>query len=181
MIYIITNKLNNKRYIGKTAKTIEERWYQHCKNAEYGVDTYLYRAIRKYGSENFSVEFLCDGLDEEEVIQIEQLQPEYNMTKGGTGGDTSNSPGYKAAIAKRDMSGPNNPMFGRKGAENPNFGKRRTDEQRQKMASSEYLKKKRKPVRVHGVDYESVLAAAKILGRSERYVRLHDELNEWTY
>ena len=179
MIYIITNKLNNKRYIGKTAKTIEERWYQHCKNAEYGVDTYLYRAIRKYGSENFSVEFLCDGLDEEEVIQIEQLQPEYNMTKGGTGGDTSSSPGYKAAIAERDMSGPNNPMFGRKGAENPNFGRKATPEQRER--NKQAYRGKRIPVIIDGVNYPSVYEAAQQLGRSERYVRLHDERNTWSY
>ena len=124
MIYLITNTVNNKRYIGKTSKTIEERWYQHCKNAEYGIKTHLYKAIRKYGKENFIIEFLCDGLDSEEIKMIEFYQPEYNITKGGTGGDTSKSPNYINAMKRRNISGSNNPMFGKKGLDNPNYGKK---------------------------------------------------------
>jgi group I intron endonuclease len=80
-LYIITNKIDGKCYIGKTSQSLDKRWYQHCKNAVYGHDTYLYRAIRKYGVDNFVCEYLADGLDEEEVILIEKHKPEYNMTK----------------------------------------------------------------------------------------------------
>ena len=124
MIYLITNKINGKRYIGKTKFTIDRRWYYHCKNAEYGVDTPFYRAIRKYGKENFTVEFLCEGLDSEEIIMIEVHKPEYNVTRGGDGGDTSSSKRYKEAMVRRNMSGSNNPMYGKKGEGNPNFGKK---------------------------------------------------------
>ncbi len=179
MIYLVTNNINGKRYIGKTSQSVEKRWYQHCKNAEYGHDTYLYRAIRKYGKNNFTVELLCEGLDEEEIVMIEAHSPEYNMTLGGDGGDTSSSPNYKHAMINRDTSGPNNHMFGKRGPLSPNYGKRRTEEQKQKHRDG--YKGKRIPVKVNGVQYESVSRAAKILGRSERYVRLHDELNEWTY
>jgi group I intron endonuclease len=158
---------------------MEDRWYQHKKNAEYGRETYLYKAMRKYGVDNFTIEHLSDGLDEEEVLLIEQLQPEYNMTKGGDGGDTSSSPNYKAAISRRDNSGANNPMYGKKGKDNPNYGKQRTEQQKQR--SRDVYKGKRIPVRVHGIDYESVARASKELGRSEKYVRLHDERNEWKY
>ena len=101
MIYIITNKTNNKQYIGKTEKTIEERWKQHCYNAKRGINTHLYKAIRKYGESNFTIDFLCDGLDNEEVIMIESMLPAYNMTKGGTGGNTSFSPNYIIAMKKK--------------------------------------------------------------------------------
>ena len=58
-IYIITNNINNKKYVGKAKRKIKYRWKDHCKNAIYlNLDTYLYRAIRKYGKENFTIEIL---------------------------------------------------------------------------------------------------------------------------
>lgn len=179
MIYLITNQITGDRYVGKTARTIEDRWYQHKKNAEYGHDTYLYKAMRKYGIDAFIIEFLAEGLDEEEVLLIEQLKPEYNMTRGGTGGDMSASPKWQDSVARRNYKGENNPNYGKCGTDSPNFGKKRTPEQIETYKQA--YKGKRIPVRVDGVDYESVKAAAATLGRSERYVRIHDELNEWKY
>ena len=179
MIYLVTNNVNGKRYIGKTTQAIEKRWYQHCKNAEYGNDTYLYRAIRKYGKDNFTVEVLCEGLDDEEILMIEHHSPEYNMTKGGDDGDTSSSPNYRLSLLNRDVSGVNNPNYGKRGPSSPNYGKRRTEEQKQNHRDG--YKGKRIPVSVDGIQYESVSRAAKLLGRSERYVRLHDDLNTWKY
>lgn len=179
MIYIITNKLNGSRYIGKTSKTLEKRWYQHCKNAEYGTDTYLYRAMRKYGVENFTIEPLCEGLNEEEILMIAEHRPEYNMTFGGDGGDMSASPNWQKAMQERCYDGERNPNYGKRGENSPNYGKRRTEEQKERYRQG--YKGKRIPVRVDGVDYGSVIEAARALGRSERYVRLHDELNVWKY
>lgn len=179
MIYLVTNTINGKRYIGKTTQTLERRWYQHCKNAEYGHNTYLYKAIRKYGKDSFTVERLCDGLDEEEVKLIADVKPEYNMTSGGDGGDTSQTPNYIQAMMQRDVSGTNNPNYGKRGIASPNYGKVRTEEQKQR--SRDGYKGKRVPVLIDGVHYESVARAAKLLGRSERYIRIHDELNKWSY
>lgn len=180
MIYMLTNTKNGKRYIGKTSQALEKRWYQHCKNAEHGQDTYLYRAIRKYGKESFSVEKLCDGLDEDEILMIEEHSPEYNMTKGGDGGDTSSSEAYQSGMARRDYRGCNNPNYGKRGKDSPNYGKRHSAESIQKMKDS-YRGKPKKPVEVDGIKYDSVVGAARALGRSERYIRLHDKLNEWSY
>lgn len=30
IIYLITNKINNKMYVGLTTKTLEKRWKGHC-------------------------------------------------------------------------------------------------------------------------------------------------------
>jgi group I intron endonuclease len=179
MIYLITNTVNGKQYIGKTSKSLEARWYQHRKNAEYGHNTYLYKSIRKYGPDAFLITSLCEGLDEEEILMIHKHQPEYNMTAGGDGGDTSASPNYQMGmIQRRSYKGSDNPNYGKRGTDSPNYGRKKSEEEKAKQTASEYLKKKRRPVVVNGVYYESVLGAAKALGRSERYVRLHDEYSE---
>lgn len=104
IIYCIENKINNKKYIGKTTKLVEVRYRQHCANSKSGK-TYLYKAMRKYGTENFSVsvvdvaESLSD-LNSMEKYYITKLRPEYNMTAGGEGGDTSKSPNFLAALSK---------------------------------------------------------------------------------
>ena len=97
-IYKITNQINNKSYIGKS-KDIMRRWRQH-KTEPYNInaDTYdvaFYRAIRKYGIENFQFEIIeqCpeDQLNEREKYWIEYYNTYmnhpnaqgYNMTRGG--------------------------------------------------------------------------------------------------
>lgn len=64
-IYKYTNKINGKVYIGRTCQTLEARangngkGYKHC--------TYFYRAIQKYGWENFEGEIIENGLNDEEA------------------------------------------------------------------------------------------------------------------
>lgn len=88
-IYLIRNDTNNDIYIGKTTKTIKERFNQHLYNAKKytEIQTHLYRAIRKYGDHNFSVSPLeenisSDILNEKERYWISELKPSYNMTDG---------------------------------------------------------------------------------------------------
>jgi group I intron endonuclease len=91
-IYKIVNKINGKEYIGKTQKTLEERWIRHLTDSRR-TNTKLYNAIRKYGSENFEmcvVEYTGsvtrEYLNDRERYWINIIDPEYNMTKGGDGG-----------------------------------------------------------------------------------------------
>lgn len=65
-IYKITNNITNEVYIGETTRTTDVRWKQHlyrAKNKRY--TEYLYSAMRKYGTENFSVETIerCENKD----------------------------------------------------------------------------------------------------------------------
>lgn len=58
-IYIIKNTVNNKVYIGKTCKSIKERFTEHiyfAKTAEYRFKRVLYLAMNKYGIDKFYVE-----------------------------------------------------------------------------------------------------------------------------
>lgn len=91
VIYSITNKVNNKTYVGKTIKSVDERFNAHINTAKYGSQSHLHRAIRKYGKNNFIVSILEDNilsevtLTEREIFWINKLNPEYNMTLGGEG------------------------------------------------------------------------------------------------
>ena len=103
IIYLITNQVNGKTYVGKTSKSIEARFKSHKFNAiKRSLNTYLYKSIRKYGIENFTIESIeevpLDLLNEREIFWIANLSPAYNMTKGGDGGDMSSSPNFKKSM-----------------------------------------------------------------------------------
>lgn len=139
VIYRIRNTLNGDFYIGKTVQRMERRYAVHLANAARGLETHLYRAIRKYGRDLFVCEILENVdddtiLNEREKYWISALSPQYNMTHGGDGGDVSSSPNYIAAIKKRrSFKGCENPMFGKRKQSNPNYGRKRTKEQKKRM------------------------------------------------
>jgi group I intron endonuclease len=117
-IYLITNSVNGHRYVGKTNGAADKRFRSHLRSAASGSDTILYRAIRKYGPDAFTVSVLEEAVDlnAAEIKWIADLNPEYNMTKGGDGGDTSASPKYQASRAAHSdrMKGSGNPFYGKK-------------------------------------------------------------------
>lgn len=57
-IYKITNNINNKVYIGQTRYNINIRFKQHLKLVESNKNQLIYKAIKKYGKENFRIELL---------------------------------------------------------------------------------------------------------------------------
>lgn len=93
-IYKIENKINNKIYIGKTLLTIEKRFKKHKNDStrERNLNRPLYRAMNKYGIDNFEISMLeeCENLiaNEREIFFIEQYESfkyGYNATIGGDG------------------------------------------------------------------------------------------------
>ena len=58
LVYKITCLPTGQSYIGKTRSTQQQRWYQHCSDAQRGGDKALHQAVREYGSEAFEVETL---------------------------------------------------------------------------------------------------------------------------
>ena len=57
-VYCITNKINDKKYVGFTSMTIAERMGQHRYRAKAGEKSIIHNAIRKYGWDNFDVSVL---------------------------------------------------------------------------------------------------------------------------
>jgi group I intron endonuclease len=99
VIYKITNKSTNKKYIGWTKRKIEARWKTHIQCAKRGIQTHLYNAIRLYGQENFIIEEIEKGENDEYMLNIREpfwisqynIEELYNMTLGGEGGKNSKS------------------------------------------------------------------------------------------
>lgn len=102
-IYMYTNILNNKVYIGQ-AKNFNKRHKQHISASYNEKQTYQYNlpihnAIRKYGIENFKIEILCENIDtqdemnEYEIFYIKKYnslannKTGYNISSGGSNGN----------------------------------------------------------------------------------------------
>lgn len=91
-IYMYTNKINGMKYVGQTIQSLKKRHYSHIT----GKDSYIDRALRKYGEDNFKLEVLednigADKLDEREIYWIkyyDSFNNGYNLTKGGQGTPT---------------------------------------------------------------------------------------------
>lgn len=90
IIYLITNKVNGKQYVGQTIHTLEERWANHCSKNSGCVA--LKRAIDKYGKNVFDKTVIDTAssrkeLDEKEKFWIKALNTMspngYNLTTGG--------------------------------------------------------------------------------------------------
>lgn len=91
IIYQIINDINGHSYVGFTSRKLKHRWSCHKSTAKIGHQGVLYRAIRKYGIDNFHIEILEEGWDPKiglgirEPFWIATLNPKYNITKGGEG------------------------------------------------------------------------------------------------
>ena len=104
-VYIITNTINNKNYVGITCertKTIFDRFKKHIETAYSGSKTTrhgrpfpIYAAILKYGAENFSVNYLETNLSlyEAQEKEIEYIE-EYDTLANGRRSEGYNGNGY---------------------------------------------------------------------------------------
>ena len=135
-IYKITNKTNNKIYVGMTSN-INFRWkYGHIRTAKklingenIGYKSLLYDAMKKYGIDNFSIEIIeecpIEIMGEREELWIEKLKSRdpsigYNICRGGSRGPGGPMfSGHKHSEETRCQMSAN-----RKGDRNSNYGNR---------------------------------------------------------
>jgi group I intron endonuclease len=102
IIYKITNKINNKIYIGLTTRSLEERWNEHISVAfnpnSKDYNAIFKKAIRKYGVLNWDLEIIDTATTIQELKEKEQYWIKYynsfafdknsngyNSTRGGDG------------------------------------------------------------------------------------------------
>jgi len=91
-IYKITNTINNKGYVGKTALKPEKRWKAHLYCAKTNGPMAISRAIRKHGEKNFKFEVIEECSVEEMNLKetywigrLDTFKNGYNSTLGGEG------------------------------------------------------------------------------------------------
>jgi group I intron endonuclease len=129
-IYLTSNKINGKKYIGM-CKQSHEKYY-------LGSGKLLKLSIKKYGKENFERTILQECETFEELSEAERYWINhykavedlnfYNLTSGGFGGNSDYVKEYWSHLNKEErklcrnwcvkpMVGENNPMFGKKHTE----------------------------------------------------------------
>jgi len=103
-IYCIENKINSKKYIGLTTRDVMKRFEEHCK-----ADSYIGKAIRKYGVSNFNVMQIDTAENDEElkrkeirwIKEFKTFSDGYNLTIGGDGVSTAER--VEVNLNKRQM------------------------------------------------------------------------------
>jgi group I intron endonuclease len=98
LLYKITNNVNGHGYIGITQCSLDKRWREHLSAARTGSEKRLYKAMRKYGVEQFSIKQLYEATSFRELQVVERGAiaehgthanggKGYNLTSGGEGRD----------------------------------------------------------------------------------------------
>lgn len=155
-IYVITNKINNRKYIGITNTSIKRRFNEHLRKSRFGSSSNLHKAIRKYGEQNFYIKEIenFETNDKKYAYSVEQnyinrYQKEWNL--------------YNMEL----HFGWN--IYDRKGINNPMYGK---------------ISGNAKKVVIFDTEYNSLTEAEKILNINRNTLRrycLKDEKEDCYY
>lgn len=113
---------NDKRYIGITSSLPIYRWGRGGKR--YQHNEYFWRAIQKYGWENFEHIILFENLNYEIACKIEKnLISKYNTTNENFGYNHSIGGELSALGCKRSLEQRQHYSNSKKGNKNPQFNK----------------------------------------------------------
>lgn len=104
-VYLITNTITGKLYVGQTAVGLRHRWGQHKSDTKrMRGPHHLVHSMRKYGHEVFTMELLheCETREEMDFVEMFYIallntkSPSgYNLTDGGDG--TQGCSGWKVS------------------------------------------------------------------------------------
>ncbi len=162
-VYVATNMINGKKYVGVTSRTLEKRrayheglWNKNCRA--------LYRALLKYGADAFTWHSLYESDDAEMLINLETyfivwlntIAPNgYNLTYGAfpNGGVLALSKearekisaakrGNKAWLGKKHTKEARKKMSAIKRGNKNWLGKKHTDKTRAKIGTGNTGKKR---------------------------------------
>lgn len=187
-VYIHTNKINGKKYVGITSQEPHCRWrngegYKHHQSKFYG-------AIKKYGWDSFDHEVISEGLTLEEACELEvSLIQKYDSAHRDKGYNTDLGGKHSEWTEERrnSIKGPNNSMYGKtpwnKGLpkeQSPVFGRKRTEAEKKAIGlknsgvnNGMYGKTPKNARKVRCVEkdliFDSLYSAGTWLGREGRH------------
>lgn len=105
-VYMHTNKINGKKYIGITCQDAERRW--RSDGHGYKNNRYFYNSIKKHGWSNFESVVLMSGLTKEQAeLQETKLIAEHNTTdrtRGYNNARGGGANGFHTEQTKKKMS-----------------------------------------------------------------------------
>lgn len=194
-IYLTTNLVNNKKYIGRHKSSEFTENYK-------GSGKYLWNAINKYGWDNFKVEMIEECNSDEELNERERYwishynavesDEFYNITEGGDGrslfGINNGMYGKNHSIEAKDkisnsMKGKNNPFYGKHHSDKTkeilsikstkrllgnkyNLGRKASEETKRKMSES-HKKSGNKPPSCEGKKFINNGTTNKLVSENE--------------
>ena len=192
-VYIHTNKLNGKVYVGITHLEPQQRWKKNG-SGYLNRDTYFAKAIIKYGWNNFNHEIIATNLSAEQASEMEialiekynSTNPEfgYNYEKGGL----CNNEYMRRKKISSSIVGENHPFFNRhhteetrrklselnSGVNHRCYGKHLPEETRNKISKKlrgnkngiKHAEECKKPIRCieTGEVYESLMYVENVVG-----------------
>jgi group I intron endonuclease len=200
-VYLVTNKVNGKKYVGQTSRRLIDRWRGHQTPLRKQRNSCLYNAIQKYGAENFEVKTLVVVGSKQEMDYYEcklikafdtKVPKGYNITDGGEGpSGYKHSEEARKAISRKAMG--NKRPLGIKRSEETRRrmsegmrGRIFSDEHRRNIGLSSLGRKfseksrhcmsesqKRVQRETHQIDSLHTLEIASLGGRSAAHLRWH--------
>ena len=151
-VYITTNKINGKFYIGKHST-------DNLNDKYLGSGIKLNNAIKKYGKENFKKRILCFCESEEQAFEVEKFlvteyivsrEDCYNLHIGGDGGKMSDETNKKHSIYMKEYYKTHNTWNkGKKDVYSEDTLKKMSDAHKGKHLSEEHKKHQSESLKGH--------------------------------
>lgn len=137
-VYLITNQINGRQYVGITMRGYVKRFQEHIRYATSSDrHALLYDDMRKFGTESFTVTLLEDNISDSEA----ELKESYYIKKYNTY-YLSDGGGYNMTLGGHGMSGyvPTDECLSKRShsMEGHKFNQIRNEKIRQAMVGREY-------------------------------------------
>jgi len=185
VIYCLTNRLNQKKYIGQTID-FRKRMYEH-RSGRSPQCRHLFHAIKKYGWESFDPNIIdsadtkkeLDALETQYIKKYDTMNSDlgYNLTTGGEGAVYSEE--SKKRISDLKLAWWDTHPEEKERVSKQHKGKKLSQETKDLMIKN---MPQRKEVMIEGKNYVSIREAARQFGISKQlcmYRLKSDGFPEW--